>query len=81
MHPSKMSTLIKNDLKKRLAAGHTDEQIKGAYLKRFGERVLAIPPHQDIFWLPIVGAAAAFFIAIVLIIVWSSRGRKDLAES
>ncbi|MCB9639666.1 MAG: cytochrome c-type biogenesis protein CcmH [Myxococcales bacterium] len=81
MHPSPASDQIKLDLKKRLASGHTDEQITQAYLKRFGERILAIPPHQDIFWLPIAAAAFVLILAFGLILVWSSRGKHPPTQT
>lgn len=77
MHPSPASDQIKLDLKKRIVAGHTDKQILDAYVKRFGERILAIPPHQDIFWLPIAAAAFILMIVFFLILDWNARGKQS----
>ncbi len=77
MHPSPASDQIKLDLKKRIVAGYTDKQILDAYVKRFGERILAIPPHQDIFWLPIAAAAFILMMVFFLILNWNARGKQS----
>jgi cytochrome c-type biogenesis protein CcmH len=48
VHNSPAADEVKRDLRKRLAAGQTREEILGAYVAQYGKRILAEPPAEGI---------------------------------
>jgi cytochrome c-type biogenesis protein CcmH len=44
VHPSAAAQEVKQDVRRRLAAGETQQQILDAYVERYGKHILAEPP-------------------------------------
>jgi cytochrome c-type biogenesis protein CcmH len=72
VHQSALAAELKGDIRNRLAAGQTREQILAAYVDRWGTRVLAQPPRQGFSWTLYLAPPIAFALtaAAVFAIVW-----------
>lgn len=73
VHQSAAADEIKADVRLRLAAGQTRQQILDAYVTRYGKRILAQPPAEGfditLYALPLV----LFFGSLGLIVVFTRR--------
>lgn len=69
--PSELAQELKNVVKEQLAAGYTDEQVKGYFVGKYGEWILQQPQAEGfnlaVYVLPplalVAGAAFVFFMA------------------
>jgi cytochrome c-type biogenesis protein CcmH len=70
---------IKNVIRRRIAAGDTDCQIKDRLVASYGEPILAAPRKHGFgllaWWVPIGGIVAAAFVVGIAVWRWS-RGRE-----
>jgi cytochrome c-type biogenesis protein CcmH len=46
IHQSEAADGVRRDVRQRLAAGETRDQILNAYVKQYGKRILAVPPSE-----------------------------------
>jgi len=64
-------------IRERIAAGDTEQGIKDALVREFGEGVLATPPKSGfglLAWLlPLGGLAAGAVVVALLVLAWSRR--------
>ena len=51
VHHSPAADEVRADIRRRLAAGETREQILDAYVAQYGKRILAQPPAEGVGWL------------------------------
>lgn len=81
VHQSAAAAEVRSDVRARLAAGQTREEILDAYVSRYGRRVLAEPPAEGfdrtLYILPIVVFAASLGL-IVLIVRRFARVRASV---
>ncbi|MEM1010525.1 MAG: cytochrome c-type biogenesis protein CcmH, partial [Myxococcota bacterium] len=80
-HSSKASSAIQQDIKKRLLLGQTNAQIQAAYVKQFGDKILAIPPDGEIVFLPILVSILALLAVFGLIHSWSRKQSRSITPS
>ena len=77
---------MKTFIRVRIAAGDSEEEIKGALVVQFGPEVLAEPPGGGfglLAWLlPLAGLLGGAIVIALLVRVWSRRASSDqpLAE-
>lgn len=71
VHQSAAADEVRQDVRKRLAAGESRDQILQAYVQRYGKRILVEPPAEGfdrvLYVLPPLGlvATAAFVVLLV----------------
>ena len=74
---------MKLEIRERIAAGDTEDEIKDAFVAEFGPGVLARPPEGGfglLAWLlPLAGLTAGAIVVAVLVRAWS-RGRTPASE-
>ena len=72
--PTKACSQWRETIREKLAAGWSEEQIKGYFVEQYGARVLAAPPAQGlnllIYILPVVSFVIAAFILIRAFYSW-----------
>lgn len=83
IHGSPVSNELKREIRRRLKAGESQEVIQADFVKRYGERILAVPPGNPLkdvgvllslaFGLAGVGAGA-------LLIRWRRRSLAERAQ-
>jgi len=76
IHGSPSSGQLRREIRKRLRAGETKEQIEAAIVARYGERILAVPPGnplKDVAAGLVIAVLAAGGIAGVLLVRWRNR--------
>jgi cytochrome c-type biogenesis protein CcmH len=76
IHGSPVSGQLRREIRKRLKAGETKEQIEASIVARYGERILAMPesnPLKDVAAGLVIGVLAAGGIAGVLLVRWRNR--------
>jgi cytochrome c-type biogenesis protein CcmH/NrfF len=70
VHNSPQADELRADIRRRVAEGETDEQIKAAYLEKYSMRILAVPDGsrgQWLTWTPVAfGVAGAGFLGWLL---------------
>ena len=71
IHSSPAAEEMKADIRKRLAAGQTHQEILDAYYEQYGAQILVVPPAKGISWLlyiipPIVLLASAVLVVVVV---------------
>lgn len=71
IHSSPAAEEMKADIRKRLAAGQTHQEILDAYYEQYGAQVLVVPPARGVSWLlyivpPVVLLASAALVVIVV---------------
>jgi len=81
MHDSEPARVMKEEIRRDLASGKTEEEILAAYEARYGLRILAEPPavgfHRVLYVLPVlVLAGSAISLSFVL-----SRWRRKKKEA
>jgi len=64
VHPSAAAQEVKADVRRRLAAGQTRQQILNAYVAQYGKRILAEPPAEG-FGLLLYAMPLAIFVASI----------------
>lgn len=69
-HASPTADELRAEIRKRVAAGNTDEQIKAAFLSRYSTRILAMPEGAKAQWLNwtpwVLASAGAAAVATML---------------
>ena len=82
-HQSPAASEAKRDIRARLAAGETRQQILDAYVAEYGTRVLATPPAEGLnlllFVTPVVVLVGS--IALVAFVVRRLTGRAEPADA
>lgn len=82
IHGSPSSGQLRREIRKRLRAGETTEQIEASIVARYGERILAVPPGnplKDVAAGLVLAVLAAGGIAGMLLVRW--RNRSGTPES
>jgi len=78
-HTSAVALEIRQEIRRALYDGMTPEQVKAMYVRKYGERILMVPPRQGfnyVLWLiPIAASIGAFGVASHLLRRW----RKGVA--
>ncbi len=73
-HNSQVALDIRQEIRKMVADGMTPEQIKADYVRRYGERILAVPPknafNQFLWVIPISTSVMAFGVAGYFLRMW-----------
>ena len=67
VHQSPAATEVRNDVRARLAAGQTRQQVLDAYVAQYGKRILVQPPAEG-FDLTLYVAPVAVFVASVIFV-------------
>jgi cytochrome c-type biogenesis protein CcmH len=84
-HESPAATEIRADIRRRLAAGQTHDQILDAYVAEYGQRILAVPPASGFNYLLFAVPPLLFFATAILVIGFvrraSRRGQATLATA
>jgi cytochrome c-type biogenesis protein CcmH len=76
IHGSPSSGQLRREIRKRLRAGESTEQIEASIVARYGERILAVPhgnPLKDVAAGLVIAVLAAGGIAGVLVVRWRNR--------
>jgi|JI9StandDraft_1071089.scaffolds.fasta_scaffold579439_2 cytochrome c-type biogenesis protein CcmH/NrfF len=69
-HHSPTADEMRAEIRQRIAAGATDEEIKSAYLEKYSMRILAVPDGGRgslLTWTPVVVAAAGLGVVTMLV--------------
>jgi cytochrome c-type biogenesis protein CcmH/NrfF len=69
VHESPASDEVRRDVRARLAAGQTRQQILDAYVKEYGKRILAVPPPEGFDVTLYVTPIAVFVLTAVVGVV------------
>jgi len=79
VHQSEAAEKVRSDVRARLAAGETRQQILDAYVAMYGNRVLATPPPEGINILLYITPVAVLVssIGLVLFVVKRFAGRHQ----
>jgi cytochrome c-type biogenesis protein CcmH len=76
IHGSEVSNGLRREIRKRLKAGESPEAIEASIVKRYGEKVLAVPPGsplKSIATLLAITMGVAGALAIALLMRWKKR--------
>jgi cytochrome c-type biogenesis protein CcmH len=84
IHGSPSSGQLRREIRKRLKAGETTEQIEASIVARYGERILAVPPGN-----PLKGVAVALVLGVLfaggiagaLVVRWRNRSGSSNGSS
>jgi len=83
VHPSAAAQEVKQDVRRRLAAGETQQQILDAYMAQYGKHILAEPRAEGfdvlLYVLPIVTFIAS--IALLTVVIRRVTRRGPVAAS
>ncbi len=83
IHCSPVSGQLRREIRRRLKAGETTDQIEASIVERYGERILAVPPGNPLKNVAaglVLGVLAAGGIAGVLLVRWRNRSGKSNEE-
>jgi len=73
-HNSPIALQIRQEIRESLAQGKTPDQIKAEYVRKYGERILAVPPrnafNQFLWIIPIAASVGAFGVAGHFLRLW-----------
>jgi cytochrome c-type biogenesis protein CcmH len=75
-HQSPVATEIRADIRRRLAAGQTHDQILDAYVAAYGQRILAVPPASGFNYLLFAVPPLLFFATAILVIGFARRASR-----
>jgi cytochrome c-type biogenesis protein CcmH len=76
IHGSEVSTELRREIRRRLTAGETQEAIQADFVRRYGERILAVPPGnplKDLGVLLSIAFGAAGVGAAFMVLRWRRR--------
>ncbi len=73
VHQSDAATAVRRDIRVRLAAGETRQQILDAYTRQYGKRILAQPPAEGFDRALYVVPAIILPVSIVLVVLMLGR--------
>ncbi|MCW7540894.1 cytochrome c-type biogenesis protein CcmH [Aquabacterium sp. A7-Y] len=71
---------LREEIRRQLAAGRTDQQVRDFMVSRYGEFVLYDPPlqtHTVVLW----AAPFAMLVGAAGVLAWRARGRCQLAQA
>jgi cytochrome c-type biogenesis protein CcmH len=78
LHQSEAASEVKRDIRHRLAAGETRQQILDAYTAQYGKRILVEPPAEGfdrvLYVLPPLGLILTAALTVVLVRRFAARG-------
>jgi cytochrome c-type biogenesis protein CcmH len=78
LHQSEAAAEVKRDVRQRLAAGETRQQILDAYVAQYGKRILVEPPAEGfdriLYVLPPLGLILTAALTFVLVRRFAARG-------
>lgn len=69
VHQSPAAEEVRRDIRVRLAAGQTQEEILDAYVARYGKRILAVPPASGFDLTLYVAPVIALLASVALVVV------------
>lgn len=76
---------MKEEIRRELAAGKTEEEILAAYEARYGIQILAEPPpvgfQRLLYAAPLVALFAGVLVLSALLIRWRRRGKASEAAN
>jgi cytochrome c-type biogenesis protein CcmH len=81
VHDSPAATQMRQDIRRRLGAGQTEQVILAAYVAEHGERILAEPPATGFTSLLYVGPYVLGLAGIVVLIVMVRRFTQRAAAT
>ena len=82
IHGSPVSNELRREIRTRLKAGETQEAIQADFVRRYGERILAVPtgnPLKDVGVILSLGFGAAGIGAVFMLLRWRRRAVADRA--
>lgn len=85
VHQSPAAMEVRTDVRRRLAAGETREQIVQAYVAQYGKRILVEPPAQGfdrvLYVLPPLGLVLTALLVVIVVRRFAARGVVDPAPA
>lgn len=79
LHQSEAAAEVRRDIRRRLSAGQSREQILDAYVAQYGKRILVEPPAEGLdtilYVLPPIGLILTAALTIVLVRRFAARGQ------
>ncbi len=79
LHQSEAAAEVRRDIRRRLSAGQSREQILDAYAAQYGKRILVEPPAEGfdaiLYVLPPLGLILTAALTIVLVRRFAARGQ------
>ena len=79
LHQSEAAAEVRRDIRRRLSAGQSREQILDAYVAQYGKRILVEPPAEGfdtiLYVLPPLGLILTAALTIVLVRRFAARGQ------
>jgi cytochrome c-type biogenesis protein CcmH len=85
VHQSPAADEARRDIRARLAAGETRQQILDAYVRQYGRHVLAEPPAEGfdrtLYVLPVVGLLASGVLLALIVRRFASREAQGATAS
>lgn len=82
IHGSPVSNELRREIRTRLKAGESQEAIQADFVRRYGERILAVPPGnplKDVGVILSLGFGAAGIGAVFMLLRWRRRAVADRA--
>lgn len=82
IHGSETSNELRREIRRRLKAGETQDAIQADFVRRYGDRVLAVPPGnplKDVGVILSLAFGAAGIAAGAMLLRWRRRAQADRA--
>ena len=76
-HQSERADAMRNEIRSKLAAGATDEEIVSYFVSKYGERVLVAPEARGFNVLAYIMPAVAVVAGLMIILVFVRHARKE----
>ncbi len=82
--PTELAREMQSVIRERLAAGETPEEVKGYFVRTYGEYVLLLPEPKGVnlfvYLLPAAGLVAGLIVLVVALRRWSARAARPDSE-
>jgi cytochrome c-type biogenesis protein CcmH len=79
LHQSEAATEVRRDIRRRLSAGETRDQILDAYVAQYGKRILVEPPAEGfdtmLYILPPLGLILTAALTVAIVRRFAARGQ------
>lgn len=79
VHDSADARILKEEIRRQLREGRTENQILAAYEERYGIQILAEPPREGFHWVLYLGTPLVLILSATALVAltyrWRARGR------
>ena len=76
-HQSERADAMRSDIRSRLAAGATDEEVVNYFVSKYGERVLVVPEARGFNVLAYIMPAVAVVAGLIIMLIFFRYSRRE----